>query len=810
MASFQSLDCPLQSSVSTDRQCAPATTGQACNTAVPDQKPPLPQSLEKLEDDSNWSLGEYFQAKRRKLNDQLQDVGQVQSSIFEGVTIYVNGWTQPNADELKRMIHTHGGHYEYNLYSNPKITHTIATNLPNSKVKNLGDSIVCTPEWIVDSIAAGKQLPVLDYRLYDHGGDQKKLKFKTVQPKAMPHPRQTEPATVTSISSAGIDTPAVRGDESAFFNEGSAGIKIESFQKPPTRPDQKSALVEDSRGTCKPMMPGSVDNCSSIPTSLQKEPVSVPDAQASKGADFVSEFYTHSRLHHLSTWSTELKQFTTKMLQQIHPKYPKLPPGTSVRVQNERVVVHVDLDCFFVSVSIRNKPYLKGKPVAVTHAKLPKGNPPNQQKQPKSSAFHLEAGLQQADMPDDSCPLQSNSNVAADFSEPPHLPKHLMESMSDVASCSYEARKAGVRNGMSVGRALTLCPNLTLLSYEFDSYHQVSQTFYKTLLLYSSVVEAVSCDEAYIELTDYVKSIAQAEEMVQELRDEVEAKTGCTVSAGISHNMLLARMSTRLAKPNGQYHLSLGEVENFLSSQQVRDLPGVGYSLTHRMQEIGIETCGDVKALPLAKLQAEFGAKTGQMLYEFARGIDSRVLKLSTERKSLSADINFGIRFSNMSEAESLISNLAAEVERRAEEANVLGGTITLKLKIRRPDVPMETRKYLGHGACNNVTRSCTLLQPTRSSSEISRITIRLLKQVGPVPSDIRGVGIQLTKLVPLNLESETQAGKAVSKPMGADLRRILKPQAKSVNVRYVRMCALGGGVGGLCLPDSDGGVAGG
>ena len=779
MAAFQSYGSPLLSSdlgMSTNQQCLPATAGQECNTTTPDQKPPLLQSLEQSEDDSNWSMGEYFQAKRRKLDDQFQSMGQVQSSIFEGVNIYVNGWTQPNADELKRMIHTHGGHYEYNLYHNPKITHTIATNLPNSKVKNLGDSIVCTPEWIVDSIAAGRQLPVLEYRLYDHSGGQKKLKFETVRPTAKPHPHQE---LLIPISRDGNGTP-----ESVVCNKGStAGIGIESFQQPtlsvPTRQDRKLALVQgsiDHRGT--PMIPESVDNCSSTP-SLLNEPVAfnVAKTPAWKGADFVSEFYTHSRLHHLSTWSTELKQFTAKMLQQIHPKYPKLPPGVSIGVRNERVVVHIDLDCFFVSVSIRNKPHLKGKSVAVAHAKLPKGN---SQKQPESPAIHLQTGLQQADMPVDSFPVQSNSNAVADFTKPPHLPKHLMESMSDVASCSYEARKAGVRNGMSVGKALTLCPNLTLLPYEFDCYRQVSQTLYETLLLYSSVVEAVSCDEAYIELTDYVKSIDQAEKMVQELRDEVEAKTSCTVSAGISHNMLLARMSTRIAKPNGQYHLSLGEVENFLSSQQVRDLPGVGYSLTRRLQEMGIETCGEVKGLPLTKLQAEFGVKTGQMLYEFARGIDNRELKLSTERKSLSADINFGIRFSDMSEAESLISNLAAEVERRAEEANVLGGTITLKLKIRRPDVPMETRKYLGHGACNNVTRSCTLLQPTRSSSEVSRIAIRLLKQVRPVPSDIRGVGIQLTKLVPLNSESETQTGKTVSRSMGADLRTILKPQSSA------------------------------
>ena len=761
--------------VSTNQRCPPPETTQLENIASPDQKPHPPQLVEP---DDNWDLREYFQAKRRKLRDQFHDMGCAQSSIFEGVTIYVNGWTQPNADELKRMIHAHGGSYEYNLYSNPKITHTIATNLPNVKVKNLGDAIVCTPEWIVDSIAAGRQLPVDKYRLYAPSGGQKKLRFEKIQAKDTQHPHQPKP--VCASPAKGI--PALKQDESAGQEEGFSATEVQPFQQQAILKDDQTLAKMESEIDWRDVSKSISDySCAALVPSAPNHP-SAPTSLTSKEANFVNEFYTHSRLHHLSTWSTELKQFTAKMLHHIQPKYPKLPPGMSVRASRQRVVVHIDLDCFFVSVSIRNKPFLKGKPVAVAHAKLPKGNTTKQptaepKKQHESTAMPQESAF---DVSAESFRVESGTTDSADLTELPHLPKHLLESMSDVASCSYEARKAGVRNGMSVGRALTLCPTLSLLPYEFDSYRKVSQTFYETLLLYSSVVEAVSCDEAYIELTDYIEGIHQAEKIVQELRDEVEAKTGCTVSAGIAHNMLLARMSTRVAKPNGQFHLPVGEVENFLLLQQVQDLPGVGYSLALKLREMGIETCGELKALSLAKLQTKFGGKTGQMLHDFARGIDSRELKLTTERKSLSADINFGIRFSDMSEAESLISNLAKEVERRAEEANVLGGTITLKLKIRRPDVPSETRKYLGHGVCNNVTRSCTLLQPSRSSSEIGRIAIRLLKQVRPAACDIRGVGIQLTKLVSSDSESEIQDGRAVARSVGSDLRGILKSQTSA------------------------------
>ncbi len=134
----------------------------------------------KRQDRDNWeSEDDYMRTKRRKLNDQFRDLDAPKiSSIFKGVTIYINGWTQPTADELKEMIHSHGGHYVYNFYSRAQVTHTIASNLPNSKIKNIGKSIVCSPAWVVDSIECGRKLPVDTYLLYSGEGGQQRLAFE--------------------------------------------------------------------------------------------------------------------------------------------------------------------------------------------------------------------------------------------------------------------------------------------------------------------------------------------------------------------------------------------------------------------------------------------------------------------------------------------------------------------------------------------------------------------------------------------------------------------------------------------------------
>ena len=692
-----------------------------------DEQPSRNGSKRELEDqdDFNWDdRRSYMTVKKRKLAEQFHGMaGEKESTIFQGVTIHVNGWTEPSNDELKRMIHAHGGNYVFNVYGNTKVTHTIATNLPNSKIKTLGDSVVCTPAWIMDSIAAGRQLPTDGYLLYKNHGSQKKLSF--------------------SKTTTGLANQIKKGEQSIESLNSSLFSTNASVNRQEISASNKS---RDSN-------PASYDGASSSKTVEQTSaglqvPRTTKVYKPSKGVEFVNEFFTHSRLHYLSTWSTELKQFTARMVNHIRPKYPKLDPSQSLRSQQQRAVVHIDLDCFFVSVSIRDKPHLKGKPVAVTHAKAPP---------PEHPADH-----------------GTTSHSSANSGHSPV--KHLQDSTSDVASCSYEARKAGVHNGMSVGKAVKLCPDLELLPYDFDGYRQVSQIFYETLLLYSSTVEAVSCDEAYLELTDYAEDFSRVEALIGELRREVEMKTGCTVSAGISHNMLLARLSTRTAKPNGQFYLSIDQAEDYLGSLSVHDLPGVGYSTTNKLKEMNVQSCGELQTLSLAKVQKDFGLKTGTMLYEYSRGIDSRELKVTSERKSVSVDINYGIRFTDISEAESLIKNLADELAKRAKEAEVAGGNVTLKMKIRKPDVPHETWKYLGHGVCDNVSRSTLLLQPTQEAKEISQFAVKLLKQVKVVASDIRGMGLQLSKLVSTHPESTAAGGSRE----GGDLRKLFQSAANS------------------------------
>ena len=605
----------------------------------------LIQSAQSPADDlsNDWSnLTDYMKIKTQKLLNQFHATGNKSSDLFKGVSIYVNGFTEPSADELKALIHDHGGMYCYH-YSPSKVTHIITYNLPDTKVKNLNSSvIVCTPSWIVDSIAAERLLPVTGYRLYHRTSEQGSLNFNVV-------------------------------------NKGK-GPASGSFVK-------KAKLLDNN---------GSIYDGSSGRTSTP-----------SNAANLISEFYTHSRLHHLSQWSTELKEFTSRMRSQIKPKLVKVSTQQTLRKDSCNVFVHIDLDCFFVSVGLRDRPQLLGKPVAVSHFK------------------------------------GTTSTIAKETDK--RLPT---ESMSDIASCNYEARAKGVRNGTSVGKGLQQCPDLVIIPYEFEKYQSISHTFYETLLSFLPEIEAVSCDEAYLELTDYVTCASEACEIVEELRKEIYDKTKCHASAGIAENMLLARLCTRVAKPRGQFYL-LGDIDTaeFLDSQSVSNLPGVGYSTTSKLNDLGITNCQQLREIPICELHAEFGKKLGTTLYNFARGIDNRSLTMEVERKSLSADVNFGIRFQSFSDAEEFIVNLAKEVEKRATDSGVVGKQVTLKLKVRKADAPTETKKYLGHGICYNLSKSTHLPTATCKATALEAACIQILHQLNVPVTDIRGIGMQLTKL---------------------------------------------------------------
>ena len=678
-----------------------------------DRSPNAPESLEKKlswsntdkdqEIPKNWEgVGDYMRVKRIKLQQQFQNMGESVSSILQGVSVYINGYTDPPDAELKALVRAHGGNYEY-MYSASKVTHIIANNMADTKIKKLANALVVTPKWIVDSVEAGVQLPTESYKLYGK------------------RPANQKPL---------------------FFPTGTAGKETVA------NPLCGRMVERAGEGTEQ-----DVDHSDTICGASSGGP-----SHFRAGENFVTQFYRYSRLHHLSTWASELKDYVSSAVEQKGDDAPlTLPVASSLRGRRQTAVVHIDLDCFFVSVSIRGLPGLKGKPVAVTHAKMQRGE----------SATH-------------------------------------QDSMSDIASCSYEARRLGVHNGMCVGAALRLCPDLVTVPYKFEEYYEVSRMFYDILLAHTMHVEAVSCDEAYIELSDYTSSMAEVEDKILSIRCEIEKKTGCTVSAGIAPNMLLARMATRTAKPNGQYLVRSEDIATFLSSQPVRDLPGVGYATAKKLDEKGISNCEDLKAISLSVLQTWCGSKTGQVLYNYARGLDDRELKTSKERKSISAEINFGIRLSTMDDAESLVGDLAAEVEKRAHSSKVQGTLVTLKMKVRSKDAAVSTRKYLGHGVCDNLSRSSSLRKASRSAADLKIACVTLLRQMRPPAEDIRGMGIQLSKLssdskdhqkgsivqmvakMKQGRNTTIQGGSTIGEPMRSGVVSLPKLEVQSADASYM------------------------
>ncbi|CAG5125579.1 unnamed protein product, partial [Candidula unifasciata] len=322
------------------------------------------------------------------------------------------------------------------------------------------------------------------------------------------------------------------------------------------------------------------------------------------------------------------------------------------------------------------------------------------------------------------------------------------QSLAEIASCSYEARKAGVKNGMFVGTALNLCPDLQTIPYDFSEYNRVSRILYDVVASYTHDIEAVSCDEMLIDCNDVMSDTgASPTEFAQMLRVEILEKTGCTSSVGIGPNILLARLATRRAKPNGQFEVTATEAKDFIEDKSVSDLPGVGYSMCRKLTLLGVTTCGDLRKIAVSTLKQEFGPKTGEMLHNFSMGQDGREIKGDKQRKSVSAEVNYGIRFSKETEAVTFLQDLSSEVKRRMDAIGVKGRSITLKLMVRRPDAPVETAKFMGHGICNTFNKSNNLPVATSDEKVIAREVVSLYRAHRVLASDVRGIGIHINKL---------------------------------------------------------------
>lgn len=422
---------------------------------------------------------------------------------------------------------------------------------------------------------------------------------------------------------------------------------------------------------------------------------------------FLKQYYEESRLHHLSAWKAELKSQMQKMAAEktlSQRSREKRVPGA------RRYILHVDFDSFFAAVSLKKFPQHVDKPVAIAHG----------------------GG-----------------------------------SGSEIASCNYPARKYGVKNGMWMKHAQKMCPDLKVLPYDFPAYEDASRNFYSAVMATGGVVQSVSVDEALVDISarciaagghegkgihegSIWREQVEADEIASKLREEIKEKTGCAVSVGIGSNILLAKVALRKAKPVGQYQIKPEEVLDFLGGLTVQELPGVAYSIGGKLEEIGVRYVKDVRELSKEKMVTTLGPRTGEKIWDYARGIDRTEVGEQVIRKSVSAEVNWGIRFVTQGQADEFVNSLCEELQKRLLNEGLKGRQLTMKIMRRAADAPLDPPKHLGHGKCDTFNKSLILGVATNDHDVIGREAISIMRGFGFSPGELRGIGIQMQRLEPL------------------------------------------------------------
>ena len=317
-----------------------------------------------------------------------------------------------------------------------------------------------------------------------------------------------------------------------------------------------------------------------------------------------------------------------------------------------------------------------------------------------------------------------------------------------VAAASYEARKFGVKSAMSGYKAAKLCPELIFVKPRFDRYKELSQRIRRIFFEYTDLVEPLSLDEAYLDVTQNKMGQPSASRIASEIREKIKDKVGLNASAGISINKFLAKIASDINKPNGQKTIPPEEVEEFIEQLDIRLFYGVGKVTQEKMYRLGIFTGMDLKERSLEFLKEHFG-KSGQYYYLVSRGIHHSPVKSERIRKSLGAERTFGDNISSEVFLSERLKLIADEVAKRLKNQDVAGKTITLKIKYSDFEVQ---------------TRSKTLKLYISSKELIYNEAKSLLYQ-DKLKDSVRLIGISLSNL---NTEKETSE---TSKQISAQLK---------------------------------------
>ncbi|WP_321346188.1 DNA polymerase IV [uncultured Draconibacterium sp.] len=345
-----------------------------------------------------------------------------------------------------------------------------------------------------------------------------------------------------------------------------------------------------------------------------------------------------------------------------------------MQAAKNRKIIHVDMDAFFASVEQLDDPSLRGKPIAVGGT--------------------------------------SDRGV--------------------VAAASYEARKFGVRSAISSKVAKRKCPHLIFVKHRFDRYKEISSQIRSIFLEYTDLVEPLSLDEAYLDVTYAKKGLPSATLIAKEIRQRIFEETGLTASAGVSYNKFLAKVASDVNKPNGMFVVTPAKAQHFIDELEIRKFFGIGKVSAKKLNDIGVRYGRDLKLVDRLELTRMFG-KAGNYYYDICRGIDNREVQPSRERKSVGAENTFSHDLFLDDELKKQLLIIAEKVWERADRSTIKAKTVTLKFK---------------YADFEQHTRSKTIEPYINSKDKFITESLKLMKSEGGFVKGIRLLGLTLSNFL--------------------------------------------------------------
>eukprot|EP00924_Labyrinthula_sp_SR-Ha-C_P015741 augustus_masked-scaffold_4-processed-gene-8.55-mRNA-1 protein AED:0.12 eAED:0.12 QI:0/0/0/0.5/1/1/2/0/576 len=438
---------------------------------------------------------------------------------------------------------------------------------------------------------------------------------------------------------------------------------------------------------------------------------------------YVESFFKASRLHFIGTWKQRYQKFLKSRSHQQPNKFQKYP-------ENKTWILHVDMDAFFANVSLNEVPHLN-----------------------KKLSFAICWG---------------EANVE--------------NSSSEISCANYVARSKGIRAGEWLKTARLKDPNLITLPFEFEKYSETALKVYEVLFNITPFILGVSCDEAYLDVSHLLENVDDPEKEVvrmgRRIRTNVFASTKCTCSIGIGHNVTMARLATKKAKPDGLFILDPYFIqtarEEYIGKLNISSIPSVGRKTQRLLRSLGISTCVRLQKLSLNDIKKHLGDKNGERLFYFCRGVDrnqynfsqgsiysgdDNVEQLLEDVKSMSAQVSYGVRMEEGKECYEFIEALCEQLISRFNTKFSISDTNKIgfrgvSIKVWKAKVnadPNRMKGFLGHGQCDIIQRQKKMSSLEVDASILCQNCVQLFKELNIQAVDVRGLGVVINSFAMVN-----------------------------------------------------------